>query len=209
MRSTPPRRAFPAPPRRQRGVVLFIALIVLVAMTLAGIGMMRSVDTGTVVAGNLAFKQASIQAGDSGTEAAYQWLIANAGGTTLNNTNAAAGFISAIPSPEPNWYDSSAWTNAQCAVAGCGADAAGNIVSYVIHRLCTEPDLPYNEISPLGNPNQCAQGTSATAGGGSSTRGPAAITGLVTQGLYYRITSRIQGPRNTLSVIQTVVFIPL
>ena len=34
---------------KQSGVVLFIALIVLVAMTMAGIGMMRSVDTATVV----------------------------------------------------------------------------------------------------------------------------------------------------------------
>ena len=33
-------------PLRQKGVVLFIALIVLAAMSLAGIGMLRSVDTG-------------------------------------------------------------------------------------------------------------------------------------------------------------------
>ena len=39
--------------RTQSGVVLFIALIVLVAMTLAGIAIMRSVDTGNQIAGNV------------------------------------------------------------------------------------------------------------------------------------------------------------
>ena len=53
--------------RSQRGVVLLIALIMLVAMTLAGIGMMRSVDTGSVIAGNLAFKQSTLNASDAGT----------------------------------------------------------------------------------------------------------------------------------------------
>src|SRR4051794_33864237 len=51
--------------RRQQGVVLLIALIVLVAMTLAGIGLVRSVDTGNMVAGNLAFKQGATLAGDA------------------------------------------------------------------------------------------------------------------------------------------------
>lgn len=63
-------------PRSQRGVVLLIALILLVVMTLAGIGMMRSVDTGSVIAGNLAFKQATLNASDAGTSAAFNALIA-------------------------------------------------------------------------------------------------------------------------------------
>ena len=39
---------------RQRGVVLFIALIVMVAMSLAAIALMRSVDTTTAVIGSWA-----------------------------------------------------------------------------------------------------------------------------------------------------------
>ena len=60
----------------QRGVVLLIALIMLVAMTLAGIGMMRSIDTGSVIAGNLAFKQATTNATDDGTNYGYSALMA-------------------------------------------------------------------------------------------------------------------------------------
>jgi Tfp pilus assembly protein PilX len=51
--------------------VLFIALIVLVAMTLAGIAIMRSVDTATLIAGNLAFKQGTVQSSDNGVEQAF------------------------------------------------------------------------------------------------------------------------------------------
>ncbi len=43
-------------PGRQGGAILFIALIVLVAMTLAGIAMWRSVDTALGIAGNMAFR---------------------------------------------------------------------------------------------------------------------------------------------------------
>ena len=46
--------------RHQRGVVLFIALIVMVAMSLAAIALIRSVDTTNILIGNLAFRQSSI-----------------------------------------------------------------------------------------------------------------------------------------------------
>ena len=49
-----------APARRQRGVVLFVALIGMVVLSLAAVALLRSVDSGTSIAGNLAFKQASI-----------------------------------------------------------------------------------------------------------------------------------------------------
>src|SRR4051812_10143783 len=62
------------PHKKQGGVVLFIALVVLVAMSLAGIAMVRSVDTGSLVAGNMAFKQGATLAGDAGTELAISWL---------------------------------------------------------------------------------------------------------------------------------------
>ena len=60
--------------RAQQGVVLFIALIILVAMTLAGIALMRSVDTNVLIAGNLAFRQANTMYADTGVEAARAWF---------------------------------------------------------------------------------------------------------------------------------------
>src|SRR5690242_5408269 len=74
----------------QQGVVLLVALIVLIAMTLAGIGIMRSIDTGTLVAGNIGFRQAAVATGDSGIEQARSWLIANR--NSLDNNNTALGY---------------------------------------------------------------------------------------------------------------------
>src|SRR5271154_6277784 len=78
--------------RRERGVVLLIALIVLVAMTLAGIGMMRTIDSGTIVAGNLGFREAAVATADTGVERARAWLVANI--NSLNSDNTAMGYYS-------------------------------------------------------------------------------------------------------------------
>ena len=59
-----PRRA------RQGGTALFIALIMLVAMSIAAVSLVRSVDTTVTIAGNLAFQQAALQAADYGIEEA-------------------------------------------------------------------------------------------------------------------------------------------
>ncbi len=69
---------------RQRGVAMIIALIILVAMSLAGIGLMRSVDTGSMIAGNMAFRQSTLNATDAGTGMAFAALMAVA-----NSGNAA------------------------------------------------------------------------------------------------------------------------
>ncbi len=62
-------------PAAQRGVVMFIALLVMVALSLAGIALIRSADTATVVAGNLAFKQAAASAVDRSVEQAIEALF--------------------------------------------------------------------------------------------------------------------------------------
>src|SRR5450755_883852 len=59
-----------APPRRQRGVVLFVSLIVMVALSLAAIALIRSVDTTNAIVGNLAFRLASILPANASIEQA-------------------------------------------------------------------------------------------------------------------------------------------
>lgn len=200
-------RPIQAPAGRQRGVVLIIALIVLVSMTLAAFGMSRSIDTANVVAGNLSFKQSSVNAADQGIEAGFQWLLARAGTTALNTTNLPAGFYSSTIYNEPNWADPSTWNDAFY-INGGGQDAAGNVVSYVIHRMCTEPNTAYNANNTTnGNPNQCGQSasTGATQSGGSMSVGSTVFQG--NPQIYYRITARAQGPRNTVSFVQSLVAI--
>lgn len=194
-------RSRAAVPSRARGAVLFIALIVLVAMTLAGIAIMRSVDTATLIAGNLAFKQGAVQSSDNGVEVAYQWLLANR--ALLNTSNAGQGYNSGIASPV--WTNPATWAGS----INLGADAAGNTISYQIHRMCNLPDVIYsaaNQQCALDNPAAVAtppapgEGESFTVGAPGYLQDPK---------VYYRITVRSQGPRSTVSYIQAMVAIAL
>lgn len=196
-----------APRRAQDGLVLFVALIVLVAMSLAGVALMRSVDTGVVVAGNMAFKQAAIMVADRGTQEATKWLADNSGGPTLQSTNTAKGYYSSRPVVEPDWFDSASWADS-LAVNGGTPDSSGNVVRYVIHRMCTQPDTPYNG-SNAGVANECALyfAASAASSGGSMAVGAPQFIG--TPQLYYRVTTRVEGPRDTVTVIQTSVLVSI
>jgi len=78
--------------RRERGVVLWVAIIVLVAMTLAGLAMMRQMSAGASIAGNIAFKESATAVADRGAEKARAWLTANPG--VLSNDNFAVGYHS-------------------------------------------------------------------------------------------------------------------
>lgn len=70
-----------APPRSQRGVVLFIALIAMVVLSLAGVALIRAVDTSGSAAGNIAFREASVTAVNLAIEQAVNWLYVS---KTLN-----------------------------------------------------------------------------------------------------------------------------
>ena len=82
--------------RRERGVVLFVALIVLIIMTLAGLALLRQMSTGVSIAGNIAFKENATSVADRGTEVALQYL-------TLPTTALSADSL-------PDGYHSS-WEN--------------------------------------------------------------------------------------------------
>jgi Tfp pilus assembly protein PilX len=183
---------------RQGGAVLFIALIVLVAMSLAGIALIRSVDTANLIAGNLAFKQNATHGGDWGAELARTWLQGQDADDLYNDVagqyfaamQSGLDFTSTDPAkPDFNWDNNS---------LDAGPDPAGNQVRYVIHRMC----------EGAGNPNSvnCVRtSTGGTVGGtkGGATYGGAALPS--TSQIYYRITARVTGPRNTVSYVQVMV----
>jgi type IV pilus assembly protein PilX len=196
----------PHRPNQQQGVVLFISLIMLVAMTLAAIGMIRSVDTGNLVSGNMAFKQSSVLAGDRGIQEGFNWLNNNI--ANLSTSNLAVGYYSSIQGGDPNWFAEDIWQNATTVA---GADAAGNTVQYVIHRLCTQPDTAYNGIN-AGVANQCSTSLTSTPASNAAVGTSAKLGASVYQTnplVYYRITSRVLGPRNTVSIVQATVMVPV
>lgn len=197
--------------RRQSGAILFIALIVLVAMTLAGLAMIRSVDTALGIAGNMAFKQATIHGADRGVKVAFDWLITNSGGTTLQTSNNLVGYSSSSPASE-DWFNLTNWGDGVSIPNEFGQvgspDAAGNVVRYLIHRMCSCADVPYNSnCAGSGDQNSCGlyYPVSGGSAGGSMTVGSPMFVGIPQ--IYYRITTRVDGPRNTVSITQVTVLI--
>lgn len=191
---------------RQEGAVLFFALIALVVMTLAAVALIRSVDTNTLIAGNLAFKQSATSSGDAGTEAAIIWLQANLG--SLDNSNAAAGYYNslnqALDLTAQNW-----------SIIGSPAvqDSAGNTVRYVIQRLCNHPAAkaaqPNSDVPITVSETNCILTDSPPPSSGmnvlAATEACASCT-TTGGGAIYRITAQVTGPRNTISYIQAFVF---
>jgi len=186
----------PVAPGREAGVVLFVALIVLVAMSFAGLAIMRSVGSSVLVASNLAFKQTTTAGAERGVEAAKAWLLGQAGGA-LNSNNLASGYYSGWTAFNPLTFN---W-NASPGVATLAADAAGTSIRYVIHRLCQEQNAP---IDATGQ--HCVMKSTPTITGGGSAGGPqigqAPLKTSVSP--YYRVTVRSEGPKNAISYVQVI-----
>ena len=196
--------------RAQQGVVLFIALIVLVAMSLAGIALIRSVDTGTIIAGNLAFRQSAMHFGDIGIEAARSWLTGVTPTSTLYNDQPG---ITGGQGYFANWGENVDllgndpdtakvdynWNNAT--VVTSASLPAQYEVRYVIHRLCKQTGNPVSIT--------CVKQTVGAGSTASGTKGVAAYGSFAMQvptNALYRVTVRVLGPRNSASYVQAVVY---
>jgi len=192
-----PLAGYPRRHARQRGVVLFVALIVLVAMTMAGLALMRASGTGILAAGNLAFKQSATASGDAGIEAARVWLIGQTTPGALDTNRGAEGYYATWDTTF-NPFTSTVWNGGAATVPG-GQDAAGNTVKYVIHRMCAT-------TGSLATVPTCVTVAGGSLGGskGGIQYGERPLTGNTTA--YYRVTAQIQGPKNTLSYVQTMLY---
>lgn len=192
---------------RQQGVTLFLAMIVLVAMLLSGIALFRTVDSGILVAGNLAMQKSATRQGDQGTEDAVAWLVSKVGGSDLYEDPNVVGYIdypfyvanavNDIPGTNQTW---SAWwdvyTLTHSPVSLPTEAATGNTVSYLIQRMCSANGAPYTAtVSCVGPPKTPAECHDIS---GCPPDEPPTIA-------YYRVTSRTVGPRNTVSFIQTII----
>lgn len=180
----------------QRGAALFIALIALVAMTLAGIALVRSVDTANLIAGNFAFRQAALHASDVGVEAALNAL------DTIVTTSLDANYPSGCAAGACNYYPTMQGTDANGVPTAINWSNVPSTtvntdynVQYVIDRLCQGP-APVTDITGKCYADQ-------QMGVGSKKAGAAVFTS--TQAVYYRVTVRVAGPRNTISMVQALL----
>lgn len=182
-------------PKAQRGVVLFVALIALVILSLAGAALLRTLDTGSALAGNLSFRAVAVQSTDLAVERARTWLIGQTQAALFNDIG------NAYLASSPQNFQASTWDWSRNAVSIPSGD--GVTVSYVIHRMCATAG---NFLDPA---TQCVLANTAVSGGDSKkvySYGDFNKFGAASGVPYYRITTRSVGPRNTVAYVQVMIY---
>jgi type IV pilus assembly protein PilX len=201
---------------KQRGVALFFALVCLIAIMLAAVVLVRSVDTSTLISGNLAFQQSATASGDAGTEAAMAWLAtvetANVAKNVLtdpshgfNVDDGARGYYSSL-NPAKSLTASTGtrflWDNTDSVLLP--ADSSGNITRYVIQRMCRTPNVAIKDANCLfTGAIQDTNGQNIPLPQEICKGAGCPVAGQTPQ---IRITSRTTGPKNTLSYVQAFVY---
>lgn len=209
-----------APRALQRGASLLFALMALIILSFGAVALTRSVDTGTLIMGNLSFHNDAVLSSSIGAEEAMKWLNDNQAGSKLDNNDTAAGYYasstdnldptatrtsSSKPLPIVNWDGKcmglTSGDYSTCAVVPFKApDVKGNKVQYVIQRMC-------DSAAPAGGTNYCVR-PAGTSSGTVKDRGELQPGGRLSGGQaspYYRIIVRVEGPRNTVSYTESFV----
>jgi type IV pilus assembly protein PilX len=210
----------------QTGVVLFFALIALVIMSLAAVALIRSVDTSTLIAGNLSFKQAATTSADTGIEASIAQVIAMRDSAansahevttdalnTLNKTDLAnnPGYYSNAD-PALILLDNTTWSTANNAVnvtwdstgATSNTDSSGNTIQYIVQRMCRDANTAIRDTD-------CLFSAATEDGNGQNVPLPKDICDgpgcpSAAQSPQIRVTVRVAGPKNTVSYVQAFVY---
>jgi type IV pilus assembly protein PilX len=177
-----------------RGIALVTAMIVLAVMSLAAVALTRAVDTVTAVTGNLALRMASVPAADAALEAAIAALADPGVIADPERDDPGRGYYaSRQPGEDPRGVPAILQRPDHDADAAPTIDVGeGNVARYVIERLCVAPGAPIRANCALARAG--GSGAPEAQGAGASPELP-----------LYRITARVDGPRNTLAYAQAIV----
>jgi type IV pilus assembly protein PilX len=192
---------------RQRGVVLIFSLIVLLILAIGAVAVLRSVNSSLLSAGNLAFHRDLVNQAEEAVSTVMTEFKTNGPPLSTSPTT--------VSLPAANYSATTLPTNAQGVplalldnaafglVATPGLLPAGNdipgrtpdvTIRYVIDRLCTA--LPPTVIATSST---CVQSTGLPTGG-TANRNTAVAPPSAT---VYRISVRVDGPRNTQAFLQS------
>jgi len=198
----------PSFPRRQRGVILILAMIILAAMMIGAAALTRTIGNTNAIAGNLAFKQNSLNVSDIGIETALTDL-----GTSILPSSQEAHWPGncSVAAGNCTYYANQQVTDGKGVPAtidwgtigtvNSAAIPSGYTVQYVVDRMC-DPSvgLPVEDI--VGN---CVFESDAerSTGGGDRRVGGTKFT--ESRQVAYRVTIRVAGPKSTETFVQAIV----
>ena len=196
--------------QRQRGVALFVALIAMVLLSIAGIALVRSVDTTSGVAGNIAFRMGSTGPVNDAIETAIDKLFRSRTILTYQH-DVAKGYYALLQAGEkPNGIPAvlaGDYATMSTNYSGAGLPAAvvdshtRMEVRYVIERMCKDPGTagpwaPTNAICDTLPPKVSGAGTDS-----KSTLKTLTLPAIAN----YRVTVRVDLPNSSTTTIAQAI----
>jgi len=201
---------------------MLFALCALAVLTLGAVALVRSVDTGILVLGNLGFKKDAVYVASQATETAITWLQNNTANGGLDADVPLKGYYATAPDnidPTGGGLATSTgtvtlvnWGTTGCTAPGTSGRTVvcltpvdqtisnDTTVSYVITRLCLS-------AGPNDSKNSCVVPVTSQATA-SSQRGALQPGGrfiTYSNGTAYRILTRTVGTRGTVAYTETLV----
>ncbi len=200
------------------GTGLITTFAILSLISLALLGLIRTVETNMLIAGNHIYKQSTLYSTEKGLQAAIDWLTPRALSDELNADKYADGYYASYGSDvvfNNRRQDGAAifvdWDDNFCAesdaifclkpkkLSKTGTET--NEIQYVIHRLCK------TKGSPDDARNNCKRNVKNLDN--SPQRGQIiygkSIRYSNSEYLYYAITTRVKGAKNSITIVQAIV----
>lgn len=205
--------------KNEQGLSLLIVLIGLLVMSLAAIAVMRKVDTGSLIVGNLAFRNSAVASANSFAEnTAIPWISNNSG--SLNITNPDQGYTRELTWGVDATGNCTDTTNPDCTTSAkinWNNDNCGSCVANGTCSACLQasPETTVNGYTSrfliarvLGADGKGPKVKSSSGGecqrAGEVTYGAGCGSGA-TEVPFFRIFVRTVGPRNTVAYIEEYV----
>lgn len=198
--------------KSQRGVVLFVAMIALVVMSLAAAALIRSVDTNTLITGNLSFKQSALVSSDRGIETALAAIKATSvADLNLLNSSQPKGYFAFYDDLAARNLDNPAilrnedtWNNYSLDGIPGGIEAeTQNRIRYIVQRMCRS-SVPVVAEAPTKDKCLLGETKSATGSIKGTVKKKRNLKPVLSP--IYRVTVRVDGPKNTVSYSQVYVY---
>jgi Tfp pilus assembly protein PilX len=193
---------------RQQGVALPVMLIILVVMLVSSIYLLKSSNSSTLAASNLAYDSALSKAADLGLHKGFQYIQAQAlaNKKALEKDDVDNGYLATYDTSK-SVTSTEFWANSKTVTnpAAMNGTETGDTVEYVIHRACLNPGnatVGNACVLTSGNPQANINGVAA---GGSLSAG--SVVYVNPPQIHYIVTARIYGPRGGNVVNQMIVLI--
>ena len=168
----------------QRGATMLVVLVLLSVMLLGAGALARMTEIGTLASGNLAYREASLQASEVGLNTAYESVKA----LVATDTTVANTYYATAQTTDANGIPAVAFDSAPSVTVN------GYEVRYVSERMCTA--TPVTDTF-----SQCLLKQKPLAGSHKATDDEIDPPNSV----QYRVTIRVTGPKGTTTWVQSLV----